>query len=131
MNKPYPNQRQIAQKQDFKGQSLSFNHRISFDTKGPISPSSEGNSYIMVINDAFTHYVALNNIKNVTIRNGIYSKTMKTNYVHSKCSKNTPSYCQPNKDSICYNLPLHTHDEEHFHYPQILKLVSAHILNGY
>ena len=24
--------------------------------------------------------------------------------------------------SICYNLPLHTHDEDHFHYPQILKL---------
>ena len=60
LNKPYPNQKQIAQKQDFKGQSLYFNHRISFDTKGPISPSSEGNSYIMVIFDAFTHYVALN-----------------------------------------------------------------------
>ena len=52
--------KQKAQKQDFKGQSLYFNHRISFDTKGPISPSSEGNSYIMVIVDAFTHYVALN-----------------------------------------------------------------------
>ena len=60
LNKPYPNQKQIATKQDFKGQSLYFNHRISFDTKGPISPSSEGNSYIMVIVDAFTHYVALN-----------------------------------------------------------------------
>ena len=48
------------QKQDFKGQSLYVNHRISFNTKGPISPSSEGNSFIMVIVDAFTHYVALN-----------------------------------------------------------------------
>ena len=54
LNKPYLNQKQIATKQDFKGQSLYFNHRISFDTKGPISPSSEGNSYIMVIVDAFT-----------------------------------------------------------------------------
>ena len=35
LNKPYPNQKQLAQKQDFKGQSLYFNHRISFDTKGP------------------------------------------------------------------------------------------------
>ena len=60
LNKPYPNQKQIVQKQDFKGQSLYFNHRISFDTKGPISPSSEGNSYIMLIVDTFTHYVALN-----------------------------------------------------------------------
>ena len=34
-------------------------------------------------------------------------------------------YCQPNKDSICYNLPLHTHDEDHFHHPQILKLASG------
>ena len=35
------------------------------------------------------------------------------------------SYCQPNKDSFCYNLPLHTHDEDHFHHPQILKLASG------
>ena len=47
-------------KQNFKGQSLYFNHRISFDTKRPISPYSEGNFYIMVIVDAFTHYVSLN-----------------------------------------------------------------------
>ena len=40
----------------------NFNQRFSFDTKGPISPSSEGNSYIMVIVDAFTHYVAFNPI---------------------------------------------------------------------
>ena len=60
MSKLYPNQNQISEKQDFKGQSLHFNHRISLDVKRPISPSSEGNSYIMVIVDAFTHYVALN-----------------------------------------------------------------------
>ena len=29
------------------------------------------------------------------------------------------------KDSICYNLPLHTHDEDHSHHPQILKLASG------
>ena len=28
--------------------------------------------------------------------------------------KNAQGYCQPNKDSI---LPLHTHDEDHFHHP--------------
>ena len=39
--------------------------------------------------------------------------------------KNAQSYCQPNKESICYNLPLHTHDEDHFHHPQILKLASG------
>ena len=60
LNKPYPNQKQIAEKQDFKGHSLYFNHRISFDTKGLISPSSEGNFYRMVLVDAFAHYEALN-----------------------------------------------------------------------
>ena len=39
--------------------------------------------------------------------------------------KNTQGHCQPNEDSICYNLPLHTHDEDHFHHPQILKLTSG------
>ena len=77
LNKPYPNQKQIAQKQDFKGQTLYFNHRISFDTKGPISPSSEGNSYIMVIVDAFTHYVALNPVPHC---NAYYAYT--THYEH-------------------------------------------------
>ena len=43
----------------------------------------------------------------------------------AKTHKNTQGYCQPNKDSICYNLPLHTRDEDHFHHPQILKLASG------
>ena len=40
-------------------------------------------------------------------------------------NKNTQGYCQPTKESICYNLPLHTHDEDHFHHPQTLKLASG------
>ena len=233
LNKPYPNQKQVAQKQDFKGQSLYFNHRISFDTKGPISPSSEGNSYIMVIVDAFTHYVALNpvphcnayyayttlyehwiakfglpeilvtdngtefinneiitlchlyNIKHkprtshAPWTNGLVEGMNRSLQEYLRCiingndakytewsadvklfplaynsqitttlgmspyemvfnqkprkpimftansHKNAQGYCQPNKDSICYNLPLHTHDEDHFHHPQILKLASG------
>ena len=39
--------------------------------------------------------------------------------------KNAQGHCKPNKDSICYNLPLHTHDEDQFHHPQILKLASG------
>ena len=38
--------------------------------------------------------------------------------------KNPQGYCQPNQDSKCFNLP-HTHDEDHFHHPQILKLASG------
>ena len=39
--------------------------------------------------------------------------------------KNAQGHCTPTKDSICYNLPLHTHDEDQFHHPQILKLASG------
>ena len=203
------------------------------ETKGPISPSSEGNSYIMVIVDAFTHYVALNpvphcnayyayttlyehwiakfglpeilvtdngtefinneiitlchlyNIKHkprtshAPWTNGLVEGMNRSLQEYLRCiingndtkytewsadvklfplaynsqitttlgmspyemvfnqkprkpimftansHKNAQGYCQPNKDSICYNLPLHTHDEDHFHHPQILKLASG------
>ena len=39
-------------------------------------------------------------------------------------SKNTQGYCQPTKESLCYNLLLHTHDEDHSHHPLNLKLAS-------
>ena len=52
LDKPYPHQKQVAEKQDFKGPKLYFIHRILFDTKGPISSSSQGNSFIIVIVDA-------------------------------------------------------------------------------
>ena len=39
--------------------------------------------------------------------------------------KNAQGYCQPNKDSVCCNLPQHTHDEDHCHHPQSLKLASG------
>ena len=49
-------------------------------------------------------------------------------------NKNTQGYCQPTIESICFILPLHTHDEDHFLHPQILKLASGThtewILNG-
>ena len=40
-------------------------------------------------------------------------------------SKNTQGYCQPTKDPKIYNLPLQTHDEDHFHHPRILKLAGV------
>ena len=38
---------------------------------------------------------------------------------------NAQDYCQPTKESMYYNLPIHTHDEDHFHHPQILKIASG------
>ena len=45
--------------------------------------------------------------------------------ITANSSKNAQGYRQPTKESICYNLPLHTHDEDHFHHPRILKLASG------
>ena len=49
----------MAPQLPFLEASTYFNHRISMDTKGPISPSSDGKSYVYVIVHAFTHYVVL------------------------------------------------------------------------
>ena len=48
-------------------------------------------------------------------------KPQKPKMFTANSSKNTQGYCQPTKVSICYNLPLHTHDEDPFHHPKILK----------
>ena len=47
----------LAPQQTFLEVSPYFSLRISMDTKGPISPSSDGHSYAFVIVDAITHYV--------------------------------------------------------------------------
>ena len=52
-------------------------------------------------------------------------KPRKPTMFTANASKNTQGYCQLNEDSIWDNLPLHTHDEDHFHHPQILKLASG------
>ena len=52
-------------------------------------------------------------------------KTTRTDNVHSKFIKKTQGHCQPTKESIGYNLPLHTHDEDNFHHPQNLKIASG------
>ena len=66
-----------------------------------------------------------NNSRNVTIQNFFYQKPRKPIIFTANAHKNTQGHCQPNKDSICYNLSLHTHDEDHFRHPQILKLASG------
>ena len=40
-------------------------------------------------------------------------------------SKNPQGYCHLTKEAVLYNLPLQTHDEDHFHHPQIFKLASG------
>ena len=54
-----PNLLVAPQQQPFLKASPYFDHRIPMDTVVLISPSSDGNSYIYVIVDAFTQYVVL------------------------------------------------------------------------
>ena len=49
----------VAPQQPFLEVSPYFNHRISINTKRPISSSSDGISYVNVIVDAFTRFVVL------------------------------------------------------------------------
>ena len=55
----------------------------------------------------------------------INQKPRKRTMLTAIADKNAKGYCQPNKDSICYNLPQHTHVEGKFHHPRILKIASS------
>ena len=58
----------MTPQQSFLEVSPYFNQRISMYTKGPTSPSSDGNFYVYVIVDVFTHYVVLHpSLKNDAI----------------------------------------------------------------
>ena len=52
-------------------------------------------------------------------------KPRKPTMFTANAHKNAQGYCKPTEDSICYNLPIHTHDKDHFLHPQILKLASG------
>ena len=55
----------------------------------------------------------------------VNQKSRKPIMFTANAHKNAQGFCQPNKDSFCYYLSLHTHDENHFHHPQILTLASG------
>ena len=56
-NKHISQKIQTTTKQTFSENASYFNYRISMDTKGPINPPSNQNSYVQVIVDAFSHFV--------------------------------------------------------------------------
>ena len=62
-NKHFNMKIQTAPTQSFSVHAPSFNYRISMDTKGPINPPSHNKSYILVIIDAFSHFVVTVPIK--------------------------------------------------------------------
>ena len=62
-NKHINQKLQTASIQTFSENASYFNYGISMDTKGPINPTSNQNSYIHVIVDAFSHFVVTVPIK--------------------------------------------------------------------
>ena len=58
-NKVFANTKTKSEKEQLAPTKSYFNEMIMIDTKGPIHPSSEGNNFIFVIVDAFSHYVTI------------------------------------------------------------------------
>ena len=65
---------QTAPTQSFSEHALSFNYRISMDTKGPINPPSHNKFYIHVIIDAFSHFVVTVPIKAINAKTAIKTR---------------------------------------------------------
>ena len=64
---------QTATIQTFSENASYFNYRISMDTKGPINPPSNQNSYIHVIVDASSHFVVTVPVKQNNAQNAVNS----------------------------------------------------------
>ena len=58
-NKVFANTKTKSKQEPFASTKTYFNEMIMIDTKGHNHPKSEGNNYIFVIADAFSHYVTI------------------------------------------------------------------------
>ena len=58
-NKVFANTKMKSKQEQLAPTKTYFNEMIMVDTKAPIHPTSEGNNYIFVIVDAFSHYVTI------------------------------------------------------------------------
>ena len=79
---------QTASIQTFSEIASYFNYRISMDTKGPINPPSNQNSYIHVIVDAFSHFVVAVPIKQNNAQNAVKNYSN----LHFELEDNTKFY---------------------------------------
>ena len=72
-NEHYNQKNQTATIQTFSESASYFNYRKSMDTKGPINPPSNHNSYIHVIVDPFSHFVVTVPVKQNNAQNAVNS----------------------------------------------------------
>ena len=68
-NKSINTQQQTATTISFADTAPCFNHRVSMDSKGPITPTSDGHTYIIVMIDHFTRFVVTVPIPEITAQN--------------------------------------------------------------
>ena len=101
-NKHFNMKIQTAPTQSFSEHALSFNYRISMDTKGPINPPSHNKSYIYiyiyVIIDAFSHFVVT-----VPIKSNNAKTAIKTLLHHWIINIEPPIYLGTDRGSECVN----------------------------
>ena len=55
----FANTKSKSKQEQLASTKTYFNKMIMIDTKRPIKPTSEGNNYIFVIVDAFSHYATI------------------------------------------------------------------------
>ena len=87
--------------QSFSEPDPSFNYRISVDTKGPITPSSQNKSYIHVIVDAFSHFVVT-----VPIKSNNAKTAVKTLLLHRIVKFGPPIYLVTDRGSGYINTDM-------------------------
>ena len=87
--------------QSFSEHAPSLNYRISMDTKGPITPSSQNKSYIHVIVDAFSHFVVT-----VPIKSNYAKAAVKTLLHHWIVEFSPPIYLVTDRGSEYINTDM-------------------------
>ena len=93
--------------QTFSENASYFNYRISMDTKGPINPPSNQNSYIHVIVDAFSHFVVTVPKKQNNAQNAVNS------LLHHWITKFHSSFPYKQKEQIPQNTSLDNQSDIH------------------
>ena len=97
-NKNFPFKHNIAPRVPFFENATHFNYRISMDTKGPISPTSNGNFYIVVIIDASSHFIITNPSPNINCKHAIH-----TLLYHWITKFGPPQYLVTDRGTECIN----------------------------
>ena len=121
-NKVFANAKLKSKQEQLAPTKIYFNETIMIDTKGPIYPTSEGNNYIFVIVDAFSHYVT---IMCAPKNNAHYAFTalfehwfMKFGLLEEIRSDNGSEYINTELTHLCNYFEIKLNQAQHMHLGQ-------------